>query len=47
MEGRRESQRLVTLPNWNTAVWAKEYRRKERQGRRKTEREKKRKGGGR
>lgn len=24
-EGRRESQRLFTLPNWDPVVWSKEY----------------------
>lgn len=41
-EGRRESQRLFTLPNWDTVVWSKEYRKEERRDRREAERREKR-----
>lgn len=46
-EGRRESQRLFTLPNWDPVVWSKEYWKEERGERREAERREKSKGWGR
>lgn len=44
-EGRRGSQRLFTLPNWDTVVWSKEYRKEERREWREAERRREKDGG--